>query len=81
MHTVLTGGVHARPARELEKKVHTTRDEICDVHSWDELGRDEMCDETTWDEMVATKSVTFTKWDELANRVCGPTTKMATKRT
>ena len=65
----------------VRKKSQTARDDICDVHSWDELGRDEMCDETTWDEMVATKSVTFTKWDELANRASGPTTKIATKQT
>ena len=38
-----------------KKQVQTARDEICDVHSWDELGRDEMCDESTWDEMGVTK--------------------------
>ena len=58
--------MQGRPGR-LKKKVQMARDEICDVHSWDELGRDEMCDESTWDEMGVTKSMTFTKRDKLAN--------------
>ena len=73
--------MHGQTGRSKEKQVQTARDEICDVHSWDELGRDKMCDESTWDEMGVTKSMMFTKWDELANRASGPTTKIATKRT